>query len=785
MSNDASCMKLLGLPEAGLLSDSIEWAKAFATTGVKQLVGRDSELAALKAALSDTVPGFVTISGPAGVGKSALARALTLDGRELVIVNALPASDEPSLIVCVARALGAPPSAGDLAGAIEFASEPAKLLLVLDSFEHLVEIAAEAINRLIKTCPDLKLVITSRTPLGSPLEHTFSVDPLHAGRPDTPGVELFKRHMSEHHGVYREQIAIEEVTEVLGGNPLAVELVARNNSLFSAERLSEPASGAPGTVLENVIASVYESCSDAERACWELLAACPSGLTVETYRRLAPGDRSPLRLCAAGIVTQGVSPAPSMALLPALQEYIQRTGSSASRATTASRIDAYFLALLDAFWDEYRSPRQAEALRQLELELPNILLVLDRVPAAERMRAIVRSFDFWEATYQIETAYRRLDGHERVAFEFGAADQLRLRVALAYSRKFLGIHDDPVGREALQEHDELTAQSAAFLVLHLLNRETVEELGAREGLDDSAFTKCMIRLASGTIARERSNEAAISKFEDAASIAEFGNLPVQAYLGYREAGYLQFRMGLYNQALEHTRRAYQLECGVSDHVRFAAGLYGRVLTEHLNFDAAHARLEESYRSATVGGFVLLRRYCLLWLARLDLLCGAWDQSREHALKALVLAREATDAGTVVNALHAACEASISAGRLEEARRFMDEARCVKMPSGFLTPHEWTDVCIAKIACMSGEFEEFASACWRLMTIAIKQNNRAVLLRATEAARPDSEVAVQLRRHLCGEHVDLLFLSAGMVEALHGFGASDADVQKCLQLIGAS
>ena len=140
-------------------------------------VGRERELAELAALLGGAR--LVTLTGAGGSGKTRLAIEVaartagqTRDGAWLV--DLAPVFDPQLVVKAVARVLGVrerPHS--DLLGDVLERLRESELLLVLDNCEHLVEACARLAEELLRGCPELRLLATSREPLGVPGERVF------------------------------------------------------------------------------------------------------------------------------------------------------------------------------------------------------------------------------------------------------------------------------------------------------------------------------------------------------------------------------------------------------------------------------------------------------------------------------------------------------------------------------------------------------------------------------------------------------------------------------------
>lgn len=139
------------------------------------LVGRTDDLQRARAALLQ--PGCVTLAGPAGVGKTSLARALAAGWSAGVVwVDLAVLQDESQLVPAWARALGVPaPPPGSLDSLLQ--AQGARLL-VLDNAEHLVDAVARQVAALVAADPARVWLVTSQLPLAVPGERVLRVEPL-------------------------------------------------------------------------------------------------------------------------------------------------------------------------------------------------------------------------------------------------------------------------------------------------------------------------------------------------------------------------------------------------------------------------------------------------------------------------------------------------------------------------------------------------------------------------------------------------------------------------------
>ncbi|MCB0217887.1 MAG: tetratricopeptide repeat protein [Chloroflexi bacterium] len=278
-------------------------------TPLTPLIGRELELAALKSALAQAR--LVGLIGPGGVGKSrlALAFAETLtsdDGASPVWVELAPSGREVDLPAWLAARLGLrlDPDRPALDALRERLADGTRLL-ILDNCEHLAEPVAELLRALLDGGGGLRVLHTSRRPLGLPGERLLRVDPL--GLPETAaGAEvgpiqtlaasaaarLFvarAREAAPGFALGRGNAdAVMTVLAALDGLPLALELAAARLRWMTpaelAASLTEPFGGSvlaplPGRAGEDLSAAPRQRSLDAcIDSSWQALPAATARL---------------------------------------------------------------------------------------------------------------------------------------------------------------------------------------------------------------------------------------------------------------------------------------------------------------------------------------------------------------------------------------------------------------------------------------------------------------------------------------------------------------------------
>jgi predicted ATPase/class 3 adenylate cyclase len=222
-------------------------------------VGRDAELATVTRLVQQ--PGLLTITGPGGVGKTRLtlemaARQAAAGGEAWVVelagvsarVGTEQTDDLGEVGAAITRTIGFEASTTtDLVRRLSNSS----MLLVIDNAEHLLEPVADLVELLLRGCPSLTVVVTSRAPLALRDETVYRLAPLAVpgaeARSDevdaNPAVQLFAARARAANGFFllgadnRDEVV--ELCRMLDGLPLALELAAARVSTLRPRALLE------------------------------------------------------------------------------------------------------------------------------------------------------------------------------------------------------------------------------------------------------------------------------------------------------------------------------------------------------------------------------------------------------------------------------------------------------------------------------------------------------------------------------------------------------------------
>jgi predicted ATPase/DNA-binding XRE family transcriptional regulator len=370
-------------------------------------VGRERELDAVVRLLR--TKRLLTLVGTAGVGKTRLAmeavRHLGSELEEEFMLVELAPLDAPALVAqAVAAAVGVPEQAGrSLIDGLVNALGGRPMLLGLDNCEHLVDASARLVDALLRACPEVRILATSREPLGVPGEVVWQVAPLPL--PTREELEVLASSDAVRLFVVRAEAvqprfaltaanagAVAQVCRRLDGLPLAIELAAARVAALAPRDMADRLDHALGLLvggdriaaprqrtLEAAIAWSYDLLAVDERPLFERLAVFAGGFSLDGAEAIAAdGAATPdalARLVSKSLVQAEPQVDGSMRyrLLEPLRQFAhERLGERCALDDARDRHAAYVVALAERAASEMAGPEQLAWIRRLDAEWDNI-----------------------------------------------------------------------------------------------------------------------------------------------------------------------------------------------------------------------------------------------------------------------------------------------------------------------------------------------------------------------------------------------------------------------------
>ncbi|KAA5828288.1 AfsR/SARP family transcriptional regulator [Saccharopolyspora hirsuta] len=396
-------------------------------TPLTPIIGRDAEIAEVRAPFAEQGARLVTLTGPGGVGKTRLALAAA-DGLrfpdgvwlvELAGLDRTASADDIADRIVVALGLCESAVGPDLHLADIAAGKD--LLLVLDNCEHVLEQVAVLAERLLAGAPGARLLLTSREPLDVPGEIVRPVPPLELpdDAADLPAaarcsaVELFvQRAAAAVPGFALDAGNVQAVSAIcrrLDGIPLALELVAPRLRMFGPERLAEslddrfalpsgPGRGRPSRqqTLRAMIDWSWELLSADERIVLRRLAVHADGCTLEAAQAVSSDQDTPeprvldllSRLVDRSLV---VRDGDRFRLLESVLAYsAERLAEAGERDAVRDRFVRYYVELAERAALGLRGREQQHHLARLDAETVNLRRALDLAIRHEDADAAMR-----------------------------------------------------------------------------------------------------------------------------------------------------------------------------------------------------------------------------------------------------------------------------------------------------------------------------------------------------------------------------------------------------------
>ncbi|MFI7697787.1 BTAD domain-containing putative transcriptional regulator [Nonomuraea sp. NPDC049480] len=504
---------------------------------VSKLIGRDEALAEVCALLEEER--LVTLTGSGGVGKTRLAleaanrlldgfadgawlveldQAVQVDLHQASGAEPHQPSRTPAEAVMAALDIREGTDSADVTGQLAGALRQRRMLLVLDNCEHVVEPVAELAELLLRACPGLRILATSREPLAVDGEVLWSVPPLDVpasadltvmARSDA--VRLFvTRAAASARGFALDAGNAQSVVQLcrrLDGIPLALELaatrvralgvhgvVARLDDRFRLLASGQRGAPARQQTLTAVIDWSWDLLSDEERRVLRRLAVHAEGCTMEAAEAVCgdPDFGEPgldvldllTRLVDRSLVVVADSPAGvRYRLLESVSAYCVARLSDADELDRVRHAHLrHYLTLAERAEPGLRGHEQRDWLLRLDAEAANMRTALDtaiaRADGDSAARLVNALSWYWFLRGRLAEGRRSLAAALSVAGELSAP---RARAAAWLAGFAITLGEQVEWRPALEAVEEPgdRARAELFISMHVPDMATGQELMRR------------------------------------------------------------------------------------------------------------------------------------------------------------------------------------------------------------------------------------------------------------------------------------------------------------------
>jgi predicted ATPase/class 3 adenylate cyclase len=621
--------------------------------------GREQELAEVKRLLSDVR--LVTLLGPGGMGKTRLAIRVASEVLEeyegVWLLELAPLSDGDLVAPTLLSLLGLreQPGRTPVDTLIDYLGSR-KVLVVMDNCEHLMEACASLGEKLLRACPKVRILATSREALRVAAETAWRVPPLALPDPERlPPVETLAQSSAVALFADRAVTAlptftlseknarlIVQICQRLDGIPLAIELAAARLSVLSVEQIATRLqdrfrllTGGSRTALprqQTLRATLdwsYDLLADPERALLRRVSVFAGGFNLEAaeavcgWDPLAP-DEVLDQVAALGgkslLVISEQDAQPRYGLLETIREYAAaRAGSAGEKDELDQRHRNYFLELAEEAEPRLRGPDQLLWLERLDGELDNLRAGFrcsqERDDPDPAFRFATALGLFWRARGRFSEGREWL---ERVLQTVKGSPALHAK-ALAWA-----------GYLAIWQGAHAQAEQRAEEGLALYRK-----LGDPRGISFALQTLGAVALNQDDYDRAiQLEEESLSYFREVNDKSGIG-------LSYLYLGFIALQKAEHSRAMELLQEALTLFHQVGDKrsIAIASRVMGDVELTQGHYASATALLEESLTLVREAKDSQEIRSILQLLGRAALCEGHYSRATERFEESLKLARE--------------------------------------------------------------------------------------------------------------------------------------------------
>lgn len=697
--------------EIGLLSDKLALSTAVEHPNnlpvqLTSFIGREHDIAVVKKRLIDYR--LVTLTGPGGCGKTRLALRIASDlisayEKGVWLVEFAPLSDPALITQALASVLDVREHPGAELSQIVFDTLSAhRTLLLFDNCEHLVTDIARFVDNLLRTCPNLSILTTSREGLGVPGEAIWGVPPLSlpiqqpssspAGTQailnnysKSESVQLFMARVSAVSPEFKLTVKngawVTEICRRLDGMPLAIELAAARVRALSVKQIAKrlddrfnllTTGSRTAPLRQQTLAATldwsYELLTEAEQRVLQRLAIFAGGISLEAAEAVC--------ICECVKLEE---------VLDVLSRLVDK-----SLLVTDQRSNETRYHLLETI-RQYARQKLTEQGDEVECRDRHLMYF---VQWAEKMALTLDGDDQLNGLEQYETEHDNL----RAAFEWSRTNENKAEAGL-----------------------RLAVACGSFWWLHTHLSEGRRRFSAAllpKGVQDRSSTHAWALTYSAQLAYFQADYPAIQPFiEEALAIwKELGQevqvghaLALEIYGGFRmEKGDYESALRLFQESLEIYRQLNDKN-GMSElhkDLGWSAMRTG-------DYQLAQTHLEKNLALARETGDKIGLNYAYSGLGEVAVRLGQYHRASDLLEKGLSLSRERGDIWMEATILGSLGWVALHLRNFDQVRNLLGDSLTLRMDIGDDGGIAWCLEKLAEVAILEGGYQKavkiFASA----------------------------------------------------------------------------